>query len=339
MKSNLLEGLQRRKALLEETFSYLHTNSSDPHKGDSKNIIVRYSGIYQDPKTKQAITTWTADSASGKGKYNVEIGLSLPQGTLFTFASTKNKLGDKVKTLANADVRVYCSCPYFYWWGPKFNTGPNGNLSKNSGIPKSNGYKYEKDVVSYAPDKRDPGRTHLLCKHLDSVFKHFSANALEIMRDAKNANVVTPVEPKEETVGKEPVGLDKNKPEQEGLRKGLMENFSTKVDELYKNKELTDDESKDMVDTVMPTDEDTEEPIAEEPVNQPDQLKERPVEDVNEILNSAEETLPEEQEEPEEENPEHPVEPVIGNAQSQTPQIKPLEKDRHKTINPKGIIT
>ena len=321
--------------MFEETFSYLHTNSSDPHKGDSKKIVVRYGGIYQDPKTKQAVTTWTADSASGKGKYNVEVGISLPQGTLFTFASAKNKLADKVKTLANADVQVYCSCPYFYWWGPKFNTGPNGKLSKNSGIPRSNGYKYEKDVVSYAPDKRDPDRTHLLCKHLDSVFKHFSANALEIMRDAKNANVVTPVEPTEETVGKEPVGLAKDKPDQEGLRKGLMENFSSKVDELYKNKELTDEESKDVVDTVMPAAEETEE-TPEEPTNQPNQLsEERPVEDVNDIVNSVDdETVPEEEQtaQPTEPTPE-PVKaaPVVT-------QPKPLEKDRTKTLNPRDIV-
>lgn len=64
----------------------------------------------------------------------------------------------KVSTLLKMDVRVHCTCPAYTYWGCKFNA-----------TQRDYNYKWSTDI---APDKRDPKRERLICKHIASIRKN-----------------------------------------------------------------------------------------------------------------------------------------------------------------------
>lgn len=60
--------------------------------------------------------------------------------------------------LLQSDVKVFCGCPSFNWWGHKYNL-----FELDTGL---------EPAVS-APNIRDPGTVRMSCKHLISVYKHY----------------------------------------------------------------------------------------------------------------------------------------------------------------------
>lgn len=243
----LLESLQS-KPLFEETFSKLYSLSDQKRVSRSKPMIVKYTGLYQDKSDGQAVTKWTVPSATNKSSsYTCLIGIAVKGGL---FALSKEKWNAKVfsEAFANANVKVHCSCPDFYWSGMKYNLGNNGKL-KGHTFAVSSGYKYEKDVVTKAPDKRDPNQRQVLCKHLLAIFPRFSANAFDIMRDAKksSAGPVTtdiPVKTKKKDGAKKMI--DSMSP-QDVMQKTLSEGFVKEVINLHENGKLPDVDVDDIV--------------------------------------------------------------------------------------------
>lgn len=260
-KERLLNGLNRQ-ILVEETFSDLANLSDTPRIDRSKKVIVHYQRVYQDGDG-QAVTEWNIPSTSGDGSYTCDVRISVP-GTLFGLAKQKWDAKRFASAFASADVKVYCSCPDFYWGGQKYNLGPNGSvrggkLTGNHTIPKSHGYKHEKDVVTYAPNVRDPNREHVLCKHLLGVFARFKSNAFDIMRDARRAEVDIPENSADiNQATKKGVKVlmkddAKRQKVSENLRKGLTEGFVQEVTQLHKDQKLPEEEGNDIVEDVVQT--------------------------------------------------------------------------------------
>lgn len=63
----------------------------------------------------------------------------------------------KKKDIRDLDVKVTCTCPFWQYWGPDYHAHREKYLE---GPPRSN---------LQPPDKRDPGRTHKLCKHVVAI--------------------------------------------------------------------------------------------------------------------------------------------------------------------------
>lgn len=178
------------------------------------------------------------------------------KGGLFSLAKEKWNAKRFAETFATADVKVHCSCPDFYWSGMKYNLGSKGNL-KGHALPISAGYKYEKDDVTYQPNKRDPHRKHVLCKHLLSVVSKMHANAFTIMKDAKSRDA-SPVDPVNTTQVEKNKKVGANKlvkeNKQEQVRKSITENFAQSVINLHESGKLDDKpvEPKDIIPTQEP---------------------------------------------------------------------------------------
>lgn len=239
LKESILRNLGEN-VLVEESFSTLATLSDPERMARSKDIVVKYQGLYQS-STKHAVTKWKAESSSKNGKeYDTEVSIEV-DGGLFAIAKGKWDAKKFATTMSKADVKVYCSCPDFYWSGAKYNLGPNGlagrtHLPGNHTIAKSAGYKYEKDIVTHAPDIRDPKREHVLCKHLGGVFRRFASNAFDIMRDARRFVVDVESVPEKEITAT----MASSEPMKK-LKTGLLENFVSEVETLHVEKKLPDE--------------------------------------------------------------------------------------------------
>lgn len=243
-RNKLIESLEamRPKPLLEETFSKLYKLSDTARIERSKPMIAYYTGLDQDKKDGQAITKWNVPSATDKNRsYTCMIALVV-KGGLFSLAKEKWNAKRFAETFATADVKVHCSCPDFYWSGMKYNLGSKGNL-KGHALPISSGYKHEKDDVTYQPNKRDPHRQHVLCKHLLTVVSKMHANAFTIMKDAKSRDA-SPVDISNTTQVEKnkKVGATKlvNETKQEQVRKSITENFAQSVINLHESGKLDD---------------------------------------------------------------------------------------------------
>lgn len=284
-KNKLLEGLKRQRpegVLYEESFAALATSSDDKRVGKSKTMIAKYNGLSQD-EHGHALTEWKVPSQSGSGNYTSHVGIMV-EGGLFSIAKGKWKPKEFASTLANADVKVHCDCPDFYWSGAKFNLGPNGTDPRgNHTYPMSSGYKHEENVVTHAPDTRDPERRHRLCKHLLTVFNVFKNNAFSIMGDARKFDVDTvPTELEKTDDGGKPTT-----PQMETFdsakKDKMLDEFITEVDQLHKDQKLSDDESSDIIDAVVSeTDRDEGEPTdIEEPTEDTTVTLEKDVGDID----------------------------------------------------------
>jgi hypothetical protein len=79
----------------------------------------------------------------------------------------------EVKDIRNLQVRVSCSCPFWQYYGPAFNS--------NTGE-----YSYDGKSVK-SPDARDPMRKNLICKHVYAVGlifqKYASKNNLDTYKE------------------------------------------------------------------------------------------------------------------------------------------------------------
>lgn len=73
----------------------------------------------------------------------------------------------KEKNIQKLPVKVACSCPFWKWYGPDYNSKQKKYLYED-GHNRSNGQ---------APNIRDPGRKNKICKHVyavGKVFNHFA---------------------------------------------------------------------------------------------------------------------------------------------------------------------
>jgi len=186
------------KPLMEYSYAELAKMANDSESGRKRQIrssglITNYLGAIDKSKggvdqgdDGQVRTFWKVESGTKSGKYyNCVIEFHIPGG-LFSVAKDKKSMKEIHPILAAADVKVHCSCPDFYWSGMKYNLGSNGKYSGALSPKQNAGYDGEKDTVSIKPDKRDPNRVNVLCKHLLAIKKNIGFNVSSIMRDVRN---------------------------------------------------------------------------------------------------------------------------------------------------------
>lgn len=138
--------------------------------------------------------TGTVNEEGAPRRYLTFIDILDLQNHIFDNGQDLKKFMEFLKT---AKIRVYCSCPDFFWNGAKFNLGihSDDNSLKDSLVrDKKYGYKgknretgeeYEEEYdVKKAPDIRDPDRKHILCKHLYACLKYLPNNAQVILSKA-----------------------------------------------------------------------------------------------------------------------------------------------------------
>lgn len=175
-----------KNELLENSFSSLSNMSDDGRRSRASNMTAFYEGISQGPDG-QARTTWSVPSQSDSStKYQAVVEIVVPtEGGLFSVSKGKWDPKKFANTLKEADVRVSCSCPDFWWGGQTYNLGSKGKHKGNLASGANS--------TDIAPDIRDPKREHVLCKHLISIFNVFPANSFKIMGDARkfDANIET----------------------------------------------------------------------------------------------------------------------------------------------------
>lgn len=248
---------QINQPLIEESFAALATLSDDKRVAKSKSMIAKYDSLSQDANG-HAMTKWNVPSQSNAKDYVTHVGIIVENG-LFALAKGKWKPKEYSNALANADVKVHCNCPDFYWGGAKYNLSHlNG---KNSTYPISSGYKYEKNVVTHAPDVRDPDRRHKLCKHLLAVFNVFKNNVFSIMGDARKFDI--DIKPTSVDVADEQG--QPTTPQMETLKSKetdiLLGDVVTQINQLHKDQKLPDDEVNEIIDQVITTNTDDSDEI------------------------------------------------------------------------------
>jgi len=187
--NRLVENAKKMYPLMEYSLMDLHDMSDDGRRTRSLDLTAVYAFLDQG-QSGHARTHWAVPSQSGTQDYECIVEFHVPVvGGLFGVARKHKGVRKSVAAVSDAfaesEVKVYCNCKDFYWSGMKYNLGPKGDY-KNALSPGHNaGHKYEKTVVTHAPDKRDPERKHIMCKHLLAVVYEFGNNAKAIMKDAK----------------------------------------------------------------------------------------------------------------------------------------------------------
>lgn len=174
-----------KENLFEDSFAGLKGKSDDGRTRRATGMPAFYQEMSQSPDG-QARTEWRVPSQSNSStKYQCLVEIVLPvTGGLFTVAKSKWDPRKFSTVLKEADVRVSCSCPDF-WWG-----GQTYNLSKGK---QKGSLASGANFTDLEPNIRDPKREHVLCKHLIAVFNVFPSNSFKIMGDARkyNANIQT----------------------------------------------------------------------------------------------------------------------------------------------------
>ena len=194
-KNALLKNLMS-KPLMEYTISDLKNMSDPERKGRSKSLTARFDHVAEGPDG-QMWTYWNVPSQSEPGKtYQVIVEIDTPNyGGFFSLAKETMSARERADRMARSNVKVYCTCPDFYWSGSKYNLGPSGRLGRNyqSVVPgQRQNYKYDTANVTYPPNVKDPERKHVLCKHILVVSDIWGFNAPTILKQAKNFKTAEP---------------------------------------------------------------------------------------------------------------------------------------------------
>jgi len=83
-----------------------------------------------------------------------------------------------MKDFREMKVKVTCSCPFWKYYGPDFNSGSGNKIDPYRLGPSRIDRKDNKgNPVNPAPNKRDPGRHNMICKHVAAVGKVFQKYA------------------------------------------------------------------------------------------------------------------------------------------------------------------
>jgi len=84
-----------------------------------------------------------------------------------------------MKDFREMKIKVNCSCPFWKFYGPDFNSGSGNKLDPyRLGPSRIDRADSKGNPVSPAPNKRDPGRHNMICKHvaaIGTVFQKYAA--------------------------------------------------------------------------------------------------------------------------------------------------------------------
>jgi len=85
-----------------------------------------------------------------------------PKGHIvsLTFANKDAKIGRRLISPLEANVKVHCHCPAFLYWGSAYNASQEK-------------YSFKRERENREPNIRDPHRQNKICKHLVAATKSF----------------------------------------------------------------------------------------------------------------------------------------------------------------------
>lgn len=193
--------------MLEATAAQLRAAGDDSKKHDiSCNLV----GVSPDP-SGNAVLEWNASSESNPNGTPHKVYIDLitkPGTTLFSLAQGTTKMSDKQQIIRNADVKYFCTCKDFQYGGPWYNATHITNSLSEGHTPETGESDSSRNTP---PDKRDPERKHLYCKHVKTVFTLLGTNTLTIMKMAKNT-VVQPPKPEQAKQAAQAEQSEPNKP-------------------------------------------------------------------------------------------------------------------------------
>jgi len=279
-----------RQNLFEYTISDLKTMSDSKRVDRAKPITINFMGVIKG-NDEHLRTLWSVPSQSGQGTYTVTISIEPIDSNLFAIAKGKWDIKRFNSIISESDVKVHCECKDFLYGGAKYNLGANGK-HKGSGLEINSGHIGETDVTTQAPNKTDPDRQSVMCKHLIAVSNRFNANGTMIMSDARkyqHTDEFKATLTKKVVDDKKDIELTEL-PKSEG--KSITENlFTTKADIDNQEQKVIDPELIDSLETTQTSEENIDE-IIEEPIDDTqkqidDEVDEEPEEkdlDVNELL-------------------------------------------------------
>lgn len=194
-KNVLLQCLSTGRNLLEANSAFFlqQANSkkaptkkkSKPRKNqfeEGKKLEHYFKGVSRGPDGN-AVIEFAIPSRSENGVMRHCFIDVIPKGTtLFNLAKNTSKLADRMQILKDADVKCFCSCPWFNWYGAKYNM-KHEHDSLAAGHHSDN--PADDNGEDIAPNVRDPQRKNTLCAHLVAALKGMMTSAPSIMKQAR----------------------------------------------------------------------------------------------------------------------------------------------------------
>lgn len=180
------------RALMEATGSELVAASDQKSKVKSKPLTFYYKSISPD-RNGDAETFWKIPSASERGKFhNVYITLIPQNGTnLFTVIQSGSFNARQKHTLiANSDVKCFCSCKKFLYYGMAHNLDSKHSIAEDHQSEAGANADYH-----IAPDRNDPDRKSVLCQHVIAAMTGMKMNVYKIVSDAKKVKITAAPQP------------------------------------------------------------------------------------------------------------------------------------------------
>lgn len=203
MEKLISEGLLTDEDVLEELNREAMLALTDPKRRDRGKRVnrVTFDAVSLPNKTDLRVAFKVSSQTGTQGKIAGTIRQYVEYidiiGMQDHIRQKGIKLADAMPFLKTAKLRVYCSCPDFFWNGAKFNLGVRSDRGqyKDSlvrgkkwgyvGFDKATGRKYEEEFdVTHAPNIRDPQRKHILCKHLYACVNYLPNNFQSILGQA-----------------------------------------------------------------------------------------------------------------------------------------------------------
>lgn len=124
---------------------------------------------------KEVFVEFETKSATGKGSYTQTITIL---GLYSRLKKLKNRRTSNIKktideAIKNNDLKIYCECPAFLYWGYKYINTQEKNVPP-------------KRKENRPPDIRNPKRKGIMCKHLNLVLDVFPFNSIQMAKELEN---------------------------------------------------------------------------------------------------------------------------------------------------------
>lgn len=185
------------KAVLETTQADLLKSSDKDSVAKGNNYTRYYKGLKAD-STGNAETMWNVPSASEPGKMHKCYVTIIPKrASLFTVVQNGSMSAQqKHRVIADADVKCFCSCKKFQYYGMAWQLNQHGDFAGDHASEAEGGPGGEK----IEPKVRNPDGKYVLCQHLVACFKGLKMAAFTVISEAKKTKV-PPVKQVNQTAG------------------------------------------------------------------------------------------------------------------------------------------
>jgi len=155
-------------------------NKPAPLQGRTPTLakLMHYTSSFSKRRApKTTVKLNNADPANLTWTYKAKGGESWSSSSGHDVKIVLEKKED-MKDFREMKVKVTCSCPFWKYYGPDFNSGSGNKIDPYRLGPSRIDKKDNKgNPVNPAPNKRDPGRHNMICKHVAAVGKVFQKYA------------------------------------------------------------------------------------------------------------------------------------------------------------------